>query len=150
MVELHRYSNCTGISLTERQFEERHKLVKKAVLKPYEDFETAYKEYSTEVYRKTLDYIDKKRLRTSKQSLKIVRELSHKIPTNQPRISGICVFFNERVRKITLQNITKHRFYAVCGKQGESARMCNNISLLSPMAHHETPHEHYVWAVFPF
>ena len=60
LVELHRYSNRTGISLTERQFEERHKLVKKAVLKPYEVFETVYKKYSTEVYRKTLDDIDKK------------------------------------------------------------------------------------------
>ena len=60
LIELRRYSNRTGIPLIERQFEERHKLVKKAVLKPYEDFETVYKKYSTEVYRKTIDYIDKK------------------------------------------------------------------------------------------
>lgn len=42
------------------QFEERRKLVKKAVLKPYEDFETVYKECAAEVYRKALDYLDKK------------------------------------------------------------------------------------------
>ncbi len=42
------------------QFEERRKLVKKAILKPYEDFETVYKECAAEVYRKALDYLDKK------------------------------------------------------------------------------------------